>query len=155
MGAAFTSDNYFAPTSTGYFDIKISDGGKVGLMVTYLPASSLGSIRLNVQYPSSTDGAWGYGVGGGVAKGSTTLKRATNDFNASSSEYSQTFFGPFETARYGCLSTITALANHRVIKVLFDACTTDSATQYLNLSSNSTTIATVATTIHVMAFEMP
>jgi hypothetical protein len=152
-GTVPTTDSLFQPTTTNVYEVELSDEGKVGLLVTYLAASSVGSVRLKITPPSSTDGAWGYGVGNCDPSNSTYFTQFTNDFAITASSHSRTFFGPFESARYGSLSTVTALAGSRVLKCNFDASTGHtSAAVYSTLS---TTLATVCTTIAVMAFKMP
>lgn len=151
-GAVPSTDSLFQPTTLNVYEVRMQDEGKVGLMVTYLAASSVGSVRLRITPPSSTDGAWGYGVGNAVPTNSTYFTQFTNDFPIAASSHSRTFFGPFESARYGSLSTVTALAGYRVLKCNFDCSTGVTSTI---ASSQSTTLATVCTTINVLAFRIP
>ena len=144
----------FSPTTTVTYGIKLPEEGKVGLFAMYLAASSAGSVRLKITPPSSTDGAFGYGVGNALAAPGTNSTYATffmgPDAIAASS-YSFMFWGPFESARYGSLSTA---GTGRLLRCVFDASTAASGAAGI-LSSNSTTLATVATTIKVFAFQMP
>jgi hypothetical protein len=152
--AVLTSDSLFAPTTTGVYEIEMPKAGKVGILVEYIAASSISSVRVKVAPPSSTDGAWQYGVGSGIGTTHSTYRTLfTNDFCVTASSASRTFMGPFETAKYGSLSTVTALAGSRVLKLGFDCST--GHTDPTHLDSTSSTLATVATTIWVMAFEMP
>ena len=152
--AVLTSDSLFAPTTTNVYEVKMPDSGKVGILVTYVAASSLSNVRVKITPPNSSDGAWQYGVGSGIGTTHSTYKTLfTNDFCITASSHSRTFMGPFETAKYGALSTVTALANSRVLKLNFDCST--GAVEPTNIDSTSSTLATVATTIWVMAFQMP
>lgn len=152
-GTPPTTDSLFQPTTTNVYEVQMGDEGKVGLVITYLAASSVGSVRLKITPPSSTDGAWGYGVGNAYPANSTYFTQFTYDYPIAASSHSRTFFGPFEAARYGSLSTVTALAGSRVLKCRFDAST--GATVAAMPSTLSTTLATVCTTIAVFAFKMP
>jgi hypothetical protein len=148
-----TSDSLFAPTTTNVYECTLPDAGKVGLLVTYLAASSISSVRVKITPPSSTDGAFGYGVGHATpSQGSSYMTLFTQDFPIAASSYSRTFMGPFESARYGALSTVTALSGKRVLKLNFDCSTGHGST---SISSTSATLATVATTCWVMAFQLP
>lgn len=152
--AVLSSDSLFAPTTTGVYEVRMPEAGKLGLMVEYVAASSISSVRVKITPPSSTDGAWQYGVGSGIGTTHSTYKTMfTNDFCITASSASRTFMGPFETAKYGCLSTVTALAGYRTLKLGFDCSTGHTVPTHID--STSSTLATVATTIWVMAFEMP
>jgi len=154
-GLSPTTDSMFSPTTTVTYEVKMADSDKIGIFVTYLAASSVSSVRMKITPPSSTDGAWGYGVGSGplgTTGASTYFTVFTNDFPITASSESRTFFGPFESARFGSLSTITAMSGYRTMKLTFDATTANGST---SIGSTSCTLATIASTIHVIAFKMP
>lgn len=152
--AVGSSDSLFAPTTGNTYEVEMPQSGKVGLLVTYLAASSVSAVRVKITPPASTDGAWGYGVGSAVGTTHSTYKTLfTNDLCITASSYSRTFMGPFETAKYGSLSTVTALSGSRVLKLVFDCST--GIVDPTNIDSTISTLATVASTIWVMAFEMP
>jgi hypothetical protein len=142
------------PTTATVYQVRLDqgspgaygDGGRVGVMVAWVSASSSGFLRIQVAGSASSDYI-GWQGGMGMSTDVTTIYSPPTSIGltaASSTEY--ILLGPFDSAKYGRLST----AGYKVMNI-----TVDCAGTKVPQSSLSTTLSIIVSTIRMMAFQMP
>jgi hypothetical protein len=141
-----SSDNYVPLMSTANtYQVKLpGEDGKVGFLIyTGVAASSVSAGRIKLDYVKSSDGL-GWQVQPYNSTGVKTLFMGPSVAASSSECY---FYGPFESARYGVVSTL----GFKCLNLKFDCSTGNTVTD----SALSTPATNVYAAVKLFAFEMP
>jgi hypothetical protein len=135
------------PTTAVTYQITMPVDGKVGLLFASVFASSSSFIRVQVGNSASSDYlGWQGGAGYSTDVKTFYMPYSSANFGAAASSTEYLILGPFETAKYGRLST----SGNKVMNVTVDAAGTQ-----VPQSSLSTTFSITVSTIKMMAFQMP
>lgn len=136
-----STSGYLAPTTGNVYMVESRVGGKIGIIMETLAATSIGAYTHLLVGPGlTTDGAYRSGIG--VAyPGAIPL--TTNGL------YATAAYGPFESARFGVAYSTSSDTGARYIPLAIGASTVATYT-----TASTEALASAASTIRMFVFEM-